>query len=62
MVGDSGSGKSTVGARLAGRLGLVQIELDALHWEPGWVEADPETFRERVREAVEADAWVLVGN
>lgn len=38
------------------------MELDALHWQPGWVEADDETFREKVREAVAGDGWVVDGN
>jgi adenylate kinase family enzyme len=62
VVGDSGSGKSTLGAELARRLGIELIELDALHWAAGWVEVDLDVFRERVRRAVGADAWVLVGN
>jgi adenylate kinase family enzyme len=62
VIGDSGSGKSTLGAELARRLGIELIELDALHWAAGWVEVDLEEFRERVRRAVRAEAWVLVGN
>ena len=62
IVGSSGAGKSTLGEQLATRLGVPFIELDALHWEPGWVEAEREVFRERVRQATEPDAWVMVGN
>jgi hypothetical protein len=38
------------------------IELDALHWEPGWQMADPDVFRERIAEAASADSWVMDGN
>ena len=62
VVGTSGSGKSTFNDRLASRLDLPRIELDALHWEPGWVSADADVFRARVEAAVAADAWVLDGN
>ena len=62
VVGSSGAGKSTLGEQLATRLGVQFIELDALHWEPGWVEAEREIFRERVRQATEPDAWVMAGN
>src|SRR5207244_10360004 len=37
-------------------------ELDALHWEPGWVEAERDVFRERVRRAITPESWVLAGN
>lgn len=62
VVGSSGAGKSTLGERLAECLGVPFIELDAMHWEPGWVEAPRDVFRERVRQATEPDAWVMAGN
>jgi adenylate kinase family enzyme len=63
VVGDSGSGKSTVAARLAGMLGLEHIELDALFHLPAWREPDAGVFRERVRAAIAPfDRWVVSGN
>ncbi|MBA3851306.1 MAG: adenylate kinase [Chloroflexi bacterium] len=62
VVGTSAVGKTTFARRLAAILGVPHVELDALHWEPGWQEADPEVFRDRVRAAVEAtEAWVVDG-
>jgi adenylate kinase family enzyme len=61
VIGGSGAGKTTLAAQLSERLGVPHIELDALHWEPNWVEADTEVFRERVRQATAADAWVICG-
>ncbi|MFJ9388451.1 shikimate kinase [Nocardioides sp. NPDC101246] len=51
VVGSSGSGKSTVARRLADILGVPYIELDSIHWQPGWVEEEQDVFVERVREA-----------
>lgn len=62
VVGSSNAGKSTLGARLAARLGVPFIELDALHWEPAWRAAERDVFRERVRRAIAADSWVMAGN
>jgi len=42
VVGTSGSGKTTVARRAAEALGVPFVELDALHWEPGWQEAPDE--------------------
>lgn len=39
IVGTSGAGKSTLARALAKRLGVADIELDALHWEPQWTQA-----------------------
>ncbi len=62
VVGTSGSGKTTVARELSQRLGLPHIELDALHWAPGWTEAPTEVFRTRVAGALEAPGWVVDGN
>jgi len=61
-VGSSGSGKTTFAIRLAARLGIPCVELDALYWGPNWSELDPETFQDRVREATAGGAWVCDGN
>jgi adenylate kinase family enzyme len=62
ITGVPGSGKSTLAERLANSLGAPFVELDALYWEPGWVEADADVFRARVRAVTDGDAWVLAGN
>jgi adenylate kinase family enzyme len=62
VIGTTGSGKSTLAAALANRLGCPHVELDALHWEPGWVMAPTEVFRARVAEALADDSWVADGN
>jgi adenylate kinase family enzyme len=62
ILGNSGSGKSTLARLLGERLGVPVVHLDALFWQPGWVEPDNEAFRARVREAVSADSWVCEGN
>lgn len=62
ICGPSCSGKSTLGAELARRLGAAFIELDALFWKPGWKAPPDEQFRERLIEAHAAETWVSVGN
>ena len=37
IIGNSGSGKSTVAKALAGRHSLAQLDLDSIVWEPGQV-------------------------
>ena len=62
VVGTTSSGKSTLASRLAEKIQAEVIDLDSLHWEPNWVEAPDEIFRERVETALKANAWVVAGN
>lgn len=62
IVGTSGAGKSTLARAVAERIGATRIELDALHWGPGWSEAEPEVLRARVEAALGAERWVVDGN
>lgn len=61
VIGNTGSGKSTVGRALAAALGAPYIELDALHWGPGWSEASADELRARVAPLVDGDTWVVDG-
>jgi adenylate kinase family enzyme len=62
VIGTSGSGKTTLARQIAERLGIPHIELDALHWDPGWVGVTAEVMRERVAAATSGPAWALDGN
>jgi adenylate kinase family enzyme len=62
VMGSTGSGKSTFARAIAARVGVPFVELDSLFWEPGWVQARPEVFRERVMTATSGDGWVVDGN
>ncbi|MCP4140775.1 MAG: adenylate kinase [Chloroflexi bacterium] len=62
IVGTTGSGKSTLGSNIEKKLAIPHIELDALHWDPGWQEAPAEVMRERLKKAIAADAWAVDGN
>lgn len=63
VVGNSGSGKSTVAAALAARLGVPHVELDAImHYRPGWEDRPVEEFRALATDATAGEAWVIDGN
>lgn len=62
VVGTTGSGKTTMAARLAAVRGCRHVELDALHWEPNWTEAPLEVFRRRVEQALVGETWTVDGN
>ena len=62
VVGDSCSGKTTLAAALAERLGLPHIEIDALSWQPNWTPTPDDILMERIREAVAEPGWAIDGN
>ncbi|MGQ0432995.1 MAG: shikimate kinase [Microthrixaceae bacterium] len=62
VVGNAGSGKTTLGRRLAAQLAVPFVELDAIFHQPGWRELPRDEFRRSVGEIVATDAWVVDGN
>jgi len=63
VKGGSGSGKTTVAAELARRLGVPHVELDALHHGPNWQEATPEELCASVAAVLDdARGWIVDGN
>jgi len=62
IVGVSGSGKTTIGRRIAASLGVPFVELDGIFHQPAWKDLPLDDFRARVSEAVSGDGWVVDGN
>jgi adenylate kinase family enzyme len=62
VTGTTSSGKSTLAKQIAEKFDLDFIELDALHWEANWKEAESEIFRERVKKAISSNVWAVAGN
>lgn len=62
MVGNSGSGKSRLAARLAETLAIPYVELDAIHHLAGWEPIGPDEFLARVTALAATDHWVIDGN
>ena len=62
VVGNSGSGKSTVARELAGILGVPHLELDGVFHQPDWVPLPEDEFRRVVGAATAGAGWVMDGN
>lgn len=62
VVDTTGSGKTTLAGQLAARLGIPNVELDAIHWGEDWSHAPADVFRQRLVQSVQGEAWVTDGN
>lgn len=62
IIGVTGSGKTTLGCSLAKKFSIPTIDLDDIHWLPGWQTRDLAEQRRLVNNATNADGWVVSGN
>lgn len=67
IVGNSGTGKSTLARELAGDLGLTHIEMDGLFHQADWTPTPADQFQRKLRDAMDAadratDGWSMCGN
>ena len=63
ITGCTCAGKTTLGQKLAQKLGISQLDLDEYHFLPNWVEKEKEQFVEDVLAALEnKETWIVSGN
>jgi adenylate kinase family enzyme len=62
ILGPSGAGKSTLARHVGASLDIPVVHLDALNWNPGWMQTEATLFRQRVAEEAAREAWVMDGN
>lgn len=62
IVGGSGSGKSTLCNILSKELNLPAIHLDAINYEPNWVEIDKAKRDKIISDKSNEDKWIIDGN
>ncbi len=61
VSGNSGSGKSSLGKRLAKQHGIPLYGLDKIVWKSGWVQTPKKERDEMISKVLSKDSWVLEG-
>ena len=62
VIGPSGSGKSTFSLKLGAITGLPVVHIDQFYWGAGWVPVPAALYRQRMRDAVASERWIMDGN
>jgi adenylate kinase family enzyme len=61
IIGNAGSGKSSVTMQLHNITGLPVYHLDQYYWLANWVKRDPEEYEKLHKELCDKDAWIMDG-
>ena len=61
IIGQPGSGKSTMARRLGEVTGLPVVHIDMIHWKPGWVERERHEKSRLCHEVHVREAWIFEG-
>jgi adenylate kinase family enzyme len=62
VIGNSGTGKSTLAKRLSTCLNLPYFPSDPFYWEPGWKLTPADRVFQQVRDVTSQKSWILDGN
>jgi adenylate kinase family enzyme len=59
VYGVTGSGKTTLAARISEATGIPWHSVDDLAWEPGWIAVSTEEQQRRIAAICASDRWIL---
>lgn len=62
IIGNCGSGKSTLSTKLGKKLKIEVTHLDKIYWKPNWVKPDKKEWESLQRKLVQKKSWIIDGN
>ena len=61
IIGNGGTGKSTLGEKLGKILNLKVTHLDKMTFKPGWIRVDEDEFKNKLSEIISERDWIIEG-
>ncbi|MFW9923523.1 MAG: hypothetical protein ACFFDW_09600 [Candidatus Thorarchaeota archaeon] len=61
ILGNSGSGKSSLAVLLSKELSIPVFHVDKILWKPHWIRAPEDEFTEKHNKILKMDHWILDG-
>lgn len=61
IVGNGGSGKTTLSLKLSSLLNIPTLHLDKIYWTDGWNKNNIIDFENHVRDFMHLDKWIIEG-
>lgn len=61
IIGNGGTGKSTLGANLSKILNIEVTHLDKITFKPGWIRVDEAEFIENLNRIISKENWIIEG-
>lgn len=61
IIGNAGSGKTTLGFQLHKKLDIPIYHLDQYYWNPGWQRVDTDEFTRIHQGLCDKEAWIIDG-
>lgn len=61
IIGNGGSGKTSLSLKLSNLLNYPILHLDSIYWIDGWKKNSLKNFEEKTHQFMQSDSWIIEG-